>query len=63
MGGPGLGPEILVDLGLSGAHLEHCLLEGLDEVGLTLARDAAITAYEEEARARLPFLAQGVEAA
>ncbi|MFO1254380.1 MAG: 3-isopropylmalate dehydratase small subunit [Sphingomonadaceae bacterium] len=42
---------------------KHCLLEGLDEVGLTLARDAAITAYEEEARARLPFLAQGVEAA
>ena len=28
VGGPGLGLEILVDLGLSGAHLEHCLLEG-----------------------------------
>ncbi|MCC6925172.1 3-isopropylmalate dehydratase small subunit [Novosphingobium sp.] len=42
---------------------KHCLLEGLDEVGLTLARDAAITRYENEARERLPFLAQGVEAA
>jgi 3-isopropylmalate/(R)-2-methylmalate dehydratase small subunit len=40
---------------------KHCLLEGLDEVGLTMARDAQIAAYENEARATLPWLAQGVE--
>lgn len=33
-----------------------CLLDGLDEVGLTMARDAAITSYENEARETLPWL-------
>ena len=42
---------------------KHCLMDGLDEVGLTLARDAAITTYENEARAALPWLAKGVELA
>ena len=42
---------------------KHCLLGGLDEVGLTLARDAAIGAYEAKARGALPFLAKGLEAA
>lgn len=42
---------------------KHCLLEGLDEVGLTLARDAAISKYENEARDALPWLAKGVELA
>ena len=42
---------------------KHCLIEGLDEVGLTLARDAAITTYENEARDTLPWLAKGVELA
>ncbi len=36
-----------------------CLMGGLDEVALTLARDAAITAYEHTARAKMPWLAQG----
>ena len=39
---------------------KHCLLNGLDEVGLTLARDAQISTYENEARATLPWLAKGV---
>lgn len=39
---------------------KHCLLEGLDEVGLTMARDAQISAYENDARATLPWLAKGV---
>ena len=39
---------------------KHCLLEGLDEVGLTMARDKQISAYENEARATLPWLAKGV---
>ena len=42
---------------------KHCLLNGLDEVGLTLARQEAIGSYEARARADLPFLAQGVPAA
>ncbi|MBM3594552.1 MAG: 3-isopropylmalate dehydratase small subunit [Alphaproteobacteria bacterium] len=36
---------------------KHCLLNGLDEVGLTLARGDAISDYEARARAQLPFLA------
>lgn len=42
---------------------KHCLLEGLDEVGLTMARDSAITSYENKARAELPWLSKGVELA
>jgi 3-isopropylmalate/(R)-2-methylmalate dehydratase small subunit len=38
---------------------KHCLLNGLDEVGLTLARDAAIATYEKKHRAELPWLAAG----
>ena len=36
-----------------------CLLGGLDEVGLTLARGEAIAAYETGARVNLPWLATG----
>lgn len=39
---------------------KHCLLEGLDEVGLTLTRTREITAYEHRAAAQTPWLAQGV---
>lgn len=42
---------------------KHCLIEGLDEVGLTLARDTAISAYENTARELLPWLSKGVVAA
>lgn len=41
---------------------KHCLLNGLDEVGLTLARQEAIAGYEARARTELPFLAAGVPA-
>ncbi|MDA3023627.1 MAG: 3-isopropylmalate dehydratase small subunit, partial [Actinomycetota bacterium] len=27
-------------------HTRHCLIEGLDDIGLTLAHEADITAYE-----------------
>ncbi|WP_260924065.1 3-isopropylmalate dehydratase small subunit [Novosphingobium sp. 9] len=37
---------------------KHCLLNGLDEVGLTLAQDAAIAGHEAKASAELPFLAK-----
>lgn len=35
---------------------KHCLSEGLDEVGLTLARDAAISRYEQQLAANMPWL-------
>jgi 3-isopropylmalate/(R)-2-methylmalate dehydratase small subunit len=40
-----------------------CLLDGLDEVGLTLARGEAISNYENEAKATMPWLAKGELAA
>lgn len=40
------------------AFRKHCLLEGLDEVGLTMAQGDAISAHEAKARAQLPFLAR-----
>jgi len=36
---------------------KHCLMEGLDEVGLTLARDTAIAGYEERQAREMPWLA------
>lgn len=38
---------------------KHCLMEGLDEVGLTLARDAAISEFEGRLAAHKPWLARG----
>ena len=37
---------------------KHCLINGLDEVGLTLKQDNAISAHEARARADLPFLSR-----
>ncbi len=39
---------------------KHCLLNGLDEVGLTLERQGVIGSYEAKARETLPFLARGI---
>ncbi len=38
---------------------KSCLLGGLDEVGLTMARGDAIARFEQTAREERPFLAQG----
>jgi 3-isopropylmalate/(R)-2-methylmalate dehydratase small subunit len=38
---------------------KECLLGGLDEVGLTLARDAAISLYETQLAADRPWLTRG----
>lgn len=35
---------------------KHCLLNGLDEVGMTLARDVAISAFEAKMTADRPWL-------
>ncbi len=45
------------------AFRKHCLLNGLDEVGLTMARGDQISSYEAKARAELPFLAAGTSVA
>ena len=37
---------------------KHCLLGGLDEVGLTMAQGDAISAHEARARSDLPFRAK-----
>lgn len=38
---------------------KYCLMEGLDEVGLTLGRDEAIAAYEERQRTEMPWVVHG----
>jgi 3-isopropylmalate/(R)-2-methylmalate dehydratase small subunit len=45
------------------AFRKHCLLNGLDEVGLTLARGDAISGYENRVASELPFLATASAAA
>ena len=45
------------------AFRKHCLLEGLDEVGLTLARDDAIASYEDMQTNQFPWLANATEIA
>ncbi|MGB3795267.1 MAG: 3-isopropylmalate dehydratase small subunit [Alteraurantiacibacter sp.] len=42
---------------------KHCLIEGLDEVGLTLTRDDAIASYEGRLAASKPWLVRGTEVA
>jgi len=41
------------------AFRKECLLQGLDEVGLTLARDAAISDYETRLAKARPWLSRG----
>ncbi|WP_271077214.1 3-isopropylmalate dehydratase small subunit [Aurantiacibacter sp. MUD61] len=41
------------------AFRKHCLMEGLDEVGMTLSRDGAISDYESGIRNEKPWLARG----
>ena len=38
------------------AFRKHCLLNGLDNIGLTLEKDKSITAFEEKAGASRPWL-------
>ncbi|MBB5732589.1 3-isopropylmalate/(R)-2-methylmalate dehydratase small subunit [Altererythrobacter atlanticus] len=42
---------------------KHCLLEGLDEVGLTLAQNDTIRKYEDRLAAQKPWLARGTSVA
>jgi 3-isopropylmalate/(R)-2-methylmalate dehydratase small subunit len=36
-------------------HRKHCLLNGLDDVGLTLQKESAIKSYEDKAKAARPW--------
>ncbi|HSM54380.1 MAG TPA: 3-isopropylmalate dehydratase small subunit [Erythrobacter sp.] len=40
---------------------KHCLLNGLDEIGLTLARDEAIGAFEQRRGEAMPWIERGTE--
>ena len=42
---------------------KHCLLNGLDEIGLTLERDDAIARHEKEREGTLPWMTAGTEIA
>jgi 3-isopropylmalate dehydratase small subunit len=42
------------------AFRKHCLLNGLDDIGLTLAKEGAIAAYERKQQAELPWLWNGI---
>lgn len=42
---------------------KHCLLEGLDEVGLTLSQSDTITKFEDNRAGQAPWLAKGTEIA
>jgi len=37
-------------------HRKHCLLHGLDDIGLTLEKRPKISAYEEKAKAERPWV-------
>ena len=37
-------------------HLKHCLLEGLDDIGLTLKKEAKIASFESKHRLSQPWL-------
>ena len=38
------------------AFRKHCLINGLDDIGLTLQKDKAITSYEDNAKAERPWM-------
>ncbi len=37
-------------------HRKHCLLNGLDDIALTMQKDAAIAGYEEKIMAARPWV-------
>jgi 3-isopropylmalate/(R)-2-methylmalate dehydratase small subunit len=37
-------------------HRKHCLLEGLDDIGLTMVKKSKIDSFEEKARAARPWI-------
>ncbi len=41
---------------------KHCLLNGLDDIGLTLAKADLITQFEKKQQAAQPWLSSGIGA-
>ena len=37
-------------------HRKHCLLEGLDDIGLTMAKSTKMAGFEEKAKAARPWV-------
>jgi len=37
-------------------HRKHCLLEGLDDIGLTMAKSAKIASFEDKAKTARPWI-------
>lgn len=50
------GPDGKVDMFEIDPHRKTCLIEGLDDVALTLQKEAAIAAYEENVGAKRPWI-------
>jgi 3-isopropylmalate/(R)-2-methylmalate dehydratase small subunit len=50
------GPDGKVDKFEIDAFRKHCLINGLDDIGLTLEKEAAIKAYETKTAAARPWL-------
>ncbi len=50
------GPDGKVDKFDIDPFRKHCLINGLDDIGLTLQKEAAITTYEAKAKADRPWL-------
>ena len=50
-----LGPDKKVDSFDIDPFRKHCLLNGLDDIGLTLEKEAAISAYESKAALERPW--------
>lgn len=50
------GPDGKTDTFEIDAHRKHCLINGLDDIGLTLQKEAAITAYEAKIAAGRPWV-------
>jgi 3-isopropylmalate/(R)-2-methylmalate dehydratase small subunit len=43
------------------AFRKHCLLNGLDDIGVTLESEAQIKAYEERRRQETPWLFDAIQ--
>jgi 3-isopropylmalate/(R)-2-methylmalate dehydratase small subunit len=50
------GPDGKTDTFEIDAHRKHCLINGLDDIGLTLQKEAAITDYEAKIAAARPWV-------
>ena len=49
------GPDGKVDTFEMDPFRKHCLLNGLDDIGLTLQKEASITAYEQKTQTTRPW--------